>query len=152
MFSAWVKMDAVSVVDGNGVKIGVKRKGADGKEYNVYQSVPMGTSDWTKVELEVPKEPGVEIVQYDVIFDIGCGSGKIYFDDMELTPAELESTQPSVSFQEVEFTPGQAQPAGGEGAALRPQSVALLAGSGVSLCCAVVIGAAAVVRAKKRRS
>ena len=152
VFSAWVKMDAVSVVDGNGVKIGVKRKGADGKEYNVYQSVPMGTSDWTKVELEVPKEPGVEIVQYDVIFDIGCGSGKIYFDDMELTPAELESTQPSVSFQEVEFTPGQAQPAGGEGAALRPQSVALLAGSGVALCCAVVIGAAAVARAKKRRS
>ena len=102
IFSAWVKMDAVSVVDGNGVKIGVKRRGADGNEYNVYASVPIGTSDWTKIELEAPKVPGVEIVQYDVIFDIGCGSGKIYFDDFELTSANLEQPKETLTFQEVE--------------------------------------------------
>lgn len=88
VFSAWVKTEALSVVDGKGFKIGVKRRGADGQEYNQYESVPLGTYDWTKVEITVPKVDGVEIVQYDVIFDLGCGSGKVYFDDLDLSPAD----------------------------------------------------------------
>ncbi len=31
------------------------------------------------------------IVQYDVIVDIGAGSGSVYMDDFDLTPAELEN-------------------------------------------------------------
>lgn len=112
VFSAWVKTDALSVVDGKGFKIGVKRRGADGREYNQYESVPMGTYDWTKVEIAVPKVEGVDVVQYDVIFDLGCGSGKVYFDDFELTPMDLvqEETVPQLSFQK---DAGDIQPAAG---------------------------------------
>ncbi len=152
IFSAWVKMDGVSVVDGNGVKIGVKRKGADGNEYNVYQSVPMGTCDWTKVELEVPKEPGVNIVQYDVIFDIGCGTGKIYFDDFELTPAELTAAGPEFAFREVEFTAADLLPAAGAASGFAARDIALLGASGVCLIVAAALGGTAAIRFKKRRN
>lgn len=149
IFSAWVKMDGVSVLDGNGVKIGVKRKGADGNEYNVYQSVPMGTCDWTKVELEVPKEPGVNIVQYDVIFDIGCGTGKIYFDDFELTPAELTATGPEFAFREVKFTAADLLPAAGAASGFAARDIALLGASGVCLIVAAALGGTATIRFKK---
>lgn len=152
IFSAWVKMDGVSVLDGNGVKIGVKRKGADGNEYNVYQSVPMGTCDWTKVELEVPKEPGVNIVQYDVIFDIGCGTGKIYFDDFELTPAELTAAGPEFAFREVEFTAADLLPAAGAASGFAARDIALLGASGVCLIVAAALGGTATIRFKKRRN
>lgn len=152
IFSAWVKMDGVSVLDGNGVKIGVKRKGADGNEYNVYQSVPMGTCDRTKVELEVPKEPGVNIVQYDVIFDIGCGTGKIYFDDFELTPAELTAAGPEFAFREVEFTAADLLPAAGAASGFAARDIALLGASGVCLIVAAALGGTATIRFKKRRN
>jgi hypothetical protein len=87
VFSAWVKMEEVTVFDGNGVRIGIKRRGADGEEYNLSTHIDMGTFDWKLFELEVP-DVDVEIVQYDVIFDIGSGSGKIYFDDFDLKPLD----------------------------------------------------------------
>ncbi|MDR1953666.1 MAG: hypothetical protein LBQ21_04215 [Clostridiales Family XIII bacterium] len=93
IFSAWVKTDKAAVIDGNGIKIGVKRTGADGKEYNVFQTVEVGTYDWTRVEIEAPKAD-VEIVQYDVVFNIGAGTGTVWFDDFSLTSAEIPPAEP----------------------------------------------------------
>lgn len=150
VFSAWVKTEGLSVVDDKGFKIGVKRRGADGQEYNQYESVPMGTYDWTKVEITVPKAEGVDIVQYDVIFDMGCGSGKVYFDDFELTPASLTQAPPELSFEKetgetAPFTGPAAQPAQSEGAPLWP----FAAVGGLAVAALGVVGLAAH-RGKKR--
>lgn len=88
--SVWINMKNVSVYDGNGVKLGVKRKDAAGKEYNVYTDIPLGsTEDWVQVTLKAPRVDA-DIIQYDVIVDIGSGSGVIYLDDFDLVETEIE--------------------------------------------------------------
>ncbi len=90
-FSCMLKLDGVMTLDGKGVTIGIKRRGADGNEYNVYSKIEESDCDWTKFSVTAPSV-GVEIVQYDVILDIGSGFGSITMDDCSLTVAdELES-------------------------------------------------------------
>ncbi len=89
--SVWVKMDKVSVYDGKGVKLGVKRRDTEGNEHNLFTDIPLGTSDgWIQVKLPAEKADA-DIIQYDVIVDIGSGSGSVYLDDFNLVP--LESVQ-----------------------------------------------------------
>lgn len=90
--AAYFRMENVAVYDGNGVTLGVKRTDSLGNVHVTKTDVATGTSDgWFKVTLEAPAFDGVEIVQYDVIVDIGAGSGSVYMDDFDLTPAELEN-------------------------------------------------------------
>ncbi|MFR1435506.1 MAG: carbohydrate binding domain-containing protein, partial [Acutalibacteraceae bacterium] len=82
-FSCWVKMDNVVASDAQGISIGVNRKGADGNSYDLREHIELGTCDWTKVSVTIPKAL-VGLVQYDVIVDIGRGTGTLYVDDFEL--------------------------------------------------------------------
>ena len=94
--SVWIKMENVAVYDGNGVKFGVKRQDAEGNEYNLYTDIPLGsTEDWIQVKLPAPKAKA-DIIQYDVIVDIGAGSGVIYLDDFDLIATEIELVEESV--------------------------------------------------------
>ena len=89
--SVWMKLENVQV---SNLTIGVKRKASNGSEYNVYQTLRQGTTDgWVKVQVEVPGLIGATITQYDVIVDIGTGSGRVYLDDFDLTPAALEKKE-----------------------------------------------------------
>ena len=74
-------------LDGKGITIGVKRRGIDGKEYNEYQRVDENTSGWNTWSI-TPSPAPVEIVQYDVIVDIGAGMGSVYIDNFSLKEAE----------------------------------------------------------------
>jgi len=86
--SVWVKMENVSVYDGKGVKLGVKRRDTEGNEHNLYTDIPLGTSDgWIQVKLPAEKADA-DIIQYVVIVDIGSGSGSVYLDDFDLVPLE----------------------------------------------------------------
>lgn len=88
--SVWVKTENVSVYDGKGVKFGVKRRDAEGNEHNLFTDIPLGTSDgWIQVKLPAGKADA-DIIQYDVIVDIGSGSGVIYLDDFDLVPLDKE--------------------------------------------------------------
>lgn len=100
-FSFWVKMEGVTPSDADGIRIGVNRKGADGNGYDLRESIEVGTYDWTKVSITVPRAL-VGLVQYDVIVDIGRGTGTMYIDDFELvegsgTPAPTDPVTPDDS-------------------------------------------------------
>ncbi|HBT63196.1 MAG TPA: hypothetical protein DEB10_00850 [Ruminococcaceae bacterium] len=95
-FSFWVKMQNVVPSDNDGVRIGINRKGADGNSYDVREHIEVGTYGWTKVSLTVSKAM-VSIVQYDVIVDIGRGTGKVYLDDFELVEAKDTTTAPVIT-------------------------------------------------------
>ncbi len=90
-FSCWVKMDNVVASDDQGISIGVNRKGADGNSYDLREHIELGTYDWTKVSITVPKAM-VGLVQYDVIVDIGRGTGTLYVDDFELVEGSGTTT------------------------------------------------------------
>lgn len=92
-FSGYIKMENVMVFDGKGVTVGIKRRGVDGQEYNVYASLEQGTSDWTRFEITAPKAP-VEIVQYDVIVDMGSGSGIVWMDGFDLVLSDEPVVEP----------------------------------------------------------
>ncbi len=98
-FSCMLKLDSVMTLDGKGVTIGIKRRGADGNEYNVYQRIDETDSDWTEFSVTAPKVD-VEIVQYDVILDMGAGFGSVTMDDCRLMPADdLESGELVLSWE-----------------------------------------------------
>lgn len=86
-FSCALKLEDVMTFDGKGVVIGIKRRGIDGNEYNVYKRIDESTTDWTVYEVTAESAP-VEIVQYDVILDIGAGIGSVSIDDCQLKIAE----------------------------------------------------------------
>ena len=86
-FSCALRFEDVMTFDGKGVQIGIKRRGIDGNEYNVYQRLDVTSADWAVYEVTAPKAP-VEIIQYDVILDIGAGVGSVAIDDCRLTLAE----------------------------------------------------------------
>ncbi len=95
-FSFWVKMDNVVPSDNDGVRIGINRKGVDGNSYDMREHIEVGTYGWTKVSLTVSKAL-VSLVQYDVIVDIGRGTGKVYLDDFELVEATDATTAPIIT-------------------------------------------------------
>lgn len=98
-FSCMLKLDGVMTLDGKGVTIGIKRRGADGNEYNVYQRIDETDCDWTQFSVTAPKVD-VEIIQYDVILDMGAGFGSITMDDCRLMPADdLESGELVLSWE-----------------------------------------------------
>ncbi len=94
--TVWVKLDNVTADDGDGIRLGVHRKGIDGNWYNLQtESIELGTKDWHMIELEVPKSL-VSIAQFDVIIDIGRGSGSVWMDDFDLIPAPAATATPAV--------------------------------------------------------
>lgn len=94
-FSVWIKMENVQAKDDFGVKIGFNRKGFDGNRYDMREDVDLGTYDWKKFSVTVPKPVATKMQQFDVIVDIGLGSGKIYLDDFEMV--EAASTSPTTA-------------------------------------------------------
>ncbi|HIW73290.1 MAG TPA: carbohydrate binding domain-containing protein [Firmicutes bacterium] len=108
-FSAWVKLDNVTATDADGIRIGVNRKGADGNGYDLRESIELGTYDWTKISITVPKAL-FPLVQYDVIIDIGRGEGKIYMDDFELVEATDATTMPQITTTTAADDPTTAAP------------------------------------------
>lgn len=98
-FSCYLKAEGLMTFDGKGVTIGIKRLGADGEYYNVYERVEDRlTSDWARFSIRADKAP-VEIVQYDVIIDIGAGMGSLYIDDFALEPFEPETAEENASLE-----------------------------------------------------
>ena len=91
-FSVWIKMENVQAKDDFGVKIGFNRKGFDGNRYDMREDVDLGTYDWKKFSVTVPKPVATKMQQFDVIVDIGLGSGKIYLDDFEMVEAASTPT------------------------------------------------------------
>lgn len=89
VFSCDIKCDGVVSLDGKGVAIGIKRRGVDGNEYNVSQRIDETASGWNTWSISAPEAP-VDIIQYDVIVDIGAGVGSVYLDNFSLTLQEPE--------------------------------------------------------------
>lgn len=89
VFSAWIKCKDISLEAGNKITIGVKRKGTDGNYYNLYNEITAFSEEWQPVRIVAPKAL-VKIAQYDVIIDLGAGTGDFYMDDFLLVPATQE--------------------------------------------------------------
>ena len=79
----------MTIYDGTGATLSVKRTDPDGNVHVIKTNVPTGTNDWVQVQLEVPSYRNLDVVQYDVVVDVGAGSGRIYLDDFDLIPAQL---------------------------------------------------------------
>ncbi len=92
-FSCALRFEDVMTFDGKGVTIGIKRRGIDGNEYNVYQRIDEVTKDWDVYSVTTEAAP-VEIIQYDVILDIGSGIGSVSMDDCRLELAEEMPEEP----------------------------------------------------------
>ena len=92
-FSCALRFEDVMTFDGKGVTIGIKRRGIDGNEYNVYQRIDEVTKDWDVYSVTAEAAP-VEIIQYDVILDIGSGIGSVSMDDCRLELAEEMPEEP----------------------------------------------------------
>lgn len=87
--SVWMKLKDLKTSE---LTLTVKRRDSNGNEHNISTALPTATTDgWVLFTLDAPKVKGATIVQYDVIVDIGAGSGSVYMDDFDLTPAELEN-------------------------------------------------------------
>ncbi len=89
-----LKFDGVVTLDGRGVTIGIKRRGIDGAEYNEYFRVDESAAGWNTYTL-TPDSAPVEIVQYDVIVDIGAGVGSVCIDNFSLVLAEAQEESAS---------------------------------------------------------
>lgn len=101
--TVWVKTENMTIYDGTGATLGVKRTDTQGNVHVVTTAIPTGTSaDWVQVKLEVPAYDDLEVVQYDIVVDVGAGSGCIYMDDFDLIPADLENLPNPNSQQEDE--------------------------------------------------
>ena len=89
-FSCDIKCEGVMTLDGKGVTIGVKRRGVDGNEYNEYYRIDEMAQGWNTYSISPTPAP-VDVVQYDVIVDMGSGVGSVYLDNFSLTLAEIEA-------------------------------------------------------------
>lgn len=90
ILSVFMKMDKVSIYDGSGISLGVKRTDSQGNVHVTKTNIPASSiGDWKQFKLDVPAFDGIKIVQYDVIVDIGAGKGSVYLDDFDLKPADL---------------------------------------------------------------
>ena len=89
-FSCDIKCEGVMTLDGKGVTIGVKRRGVDGNEYNEYYRIDEMAQGWNTYSISPTPAP-VDVVQYDVIVDMGSGVGSVYLDNFSLTLAETEA-------------------------------------------------------------
>ena len=104
--TAWVKTENMAIYDGSGATLGVKRTDSEGNVHVVKAAIPLGTSDgWVQITLEVPAYEDLDVVQYDVVVDIGAGSGCIYLDDFDLVPTELEDMpNPNLATEDMDDT------------------------------------------------
>lgn len=101
--TVWVKTENMTIYDGTGATLGVKRTDTQGNVHVITTAIPTGTSaDWVQVKLEVPAYENLEVVQYDIVVDVGAGSGCIYLDDFDLISADLEDLPNPNSQQEDE--------------------------------------------------
>ena len=147
--SVWVKLENVAVYDGKGVKLGVKRTDAAGNEYNVYTDIPLGSTDgWVQVKLPAPKAKA-NIIQYDVIVDIGAGSGVIYLDDFDLVETEIEPENPDTLTFDVADKDNEKSPEKQE--VLPMKNLALLIAGGIALAGIVAAGVIVLIMKKRKK-
>ena len=147
--SVWVNLKNVAVYDGKGVTLGVKRKDAAGNEYNVYTDIPLGSTDgWVQVKLQVPKAKA-DIIQYDVIVDIGAGSGVIYLDDFDLVETEIEPEKPDTLTFDVVDKDNEKRPE--EQEVLPKKNLALPIAGGIALAGIVAAGVIVLVTKKRKK-